>query len=244
MLHHQTDMLQLLAHNNPDLLSHHHDPLFLHRHKLLHTSPDRYLRTRMLPRKRNSRLRHKVRMHECHQRHLKRHLKHLRHQQLQPHQPKVRLSRFLAQALRNRKPDHPNLNLKPVSTFLSLPHRVSTDLSPAPDYDKLIPPPALPIYTILKAEFSRVAPLAPPTFKKHVIDLDRRLTMLYDHLAKGDLINQDTILQLLELAQALQARNYERAQALQTDVHREKMEECGQWMAGVKRLIAMSRATP
>ncbi|ERF75723.1 Protein transport protein sec31 [Endocarpon pusillum Z07020] len=113
-----------------------------------------------------------------------------------------------------------------------------------PDYEKLIPPPALPIYTILKAEFSRVAPLAPPAFKKHVIDLDRRLGMLYDHLAKGDLIKQDTIPQLVELAQALQARDYERAQTLQTDIHRDKMEECGQWMAGVKRLIAMSRATP
>ena len=68
--------------------------------------------------------------------------------------------------------------------------------------------------------------------------------MLYDHLVKGDLIKQDTIPQLVELAQALQARNYERAQMLQTDIHRDKMEECGQWMAGVKRLIAMSRATP
>jgi protein transport protein SEC31 len=68
--------------------------------------------------------------------------------------------------------------------------------------------------------------------------------MLYEHLNNGELIKEDTIGQLVELAQALQARDFERAQALQTEIHRDKVDECGQWMVGVKRLIAMCRATP
>lgn len=68
--------------------------------------------------------------------------------------------------------------------------------------------------------------------------------MLYAHLGKGDLIKEDTIAQLVELAHALQARDFERAQALQTEIHRDRVDECGQWMVGVKRLVGMCRATP
>ncbi len=107
-----------------------------------------------------------------------------------------------------------------------------------------IPDSAQPIQTIFSAEFKRVETRAPSSFKAHVKDVDKRLNLLYDHLRKGDLIKEDTIAQLVELAQALQAREFERAQALQMDIHRDKTEECGQWMVGVKRLISMCRATP
>lgn len=76
------------------------------------------------------------------------------------------------------------------------------------------------------------------------MDVEKRLKMLYAQLISGDSIQADTIAQLVELAQALEARDFERAQALQTGIHRDKMDECGQWMVGVKRLIAMCKATP
>ncbi|EEY19078.1 transport protein SEC31 [Verticillium alfalfae VaMs.102] len=54
----------------------------------------------------------------------------------------------------------------------------------------------------------------------------------------------DTIEKLNQIAEALQARDYDGAQALQVEVQREKTTECGNWMVGVKRLISMSKATP
>lgn len=100
------------------------------------------------------------------------------------------------------------------------------------------------ICTILNGEFERIETRAPQSFKRHVKDVEKRLNVLYEHLRKGDLIKEDTVGQLLELAQALQARDFERAQALQADIYRDKVDECGQWMVGVKRLIAMCKATP
>lgn len=75
-------------------------------------------------------------------------------------------------------------------------------------------------------------------------DVEKRLNILFDHLNNGDLVKEDTIEQLVELAQELEKRDYERAQALQTDIYTNKTEECGNWMVGVKRLLVMSKATP
>lgn len=75
-------------------------------------------------------------------------------------------------------------------------------------------------------------------------DVEKRLNLLYDHLNNGDLLREDTVGQLVELARALEARDYEGAQALQMEIHKGKTDECGNWMVGVKRLIGMSRATP
>jgi protein transport protein SEC31 len=77
-----------------------------------------------------------------------------------------------------------------------------------------------------------------------VTDVEKRLNILFDHLNNGDLIKEDTIGQLVELAQALEARDFERAQSLQMEIHRDKTDECGNWMVGVKRLVGMCKATP
>lgn len=97
---------------------------------------------------------------------------------------------------------------------------------------------------ILSAEFSRVKARAPSNFKAHVTDVEKRLNLLYDHLNNADLLKEDTIAQLVQLARALEARDFDTAQALQMDIHKAKTDECGNWMVGVKRLIGMSRATP
>lgn len=110
----------------------------------------------------------------------------------------------------------------------------------------------------------RVKSRAPPNYMPQVTDTEKRLNILFDHLNNGDLLRQDTILSMTELAQALQSRSYEHAQALQEDISKTHMDELGYWMVsllqivppaqtvkligflqvGVKRLISMSRVTP
>jgi protein transport protein SEC31 len=90
---------------------------------------------------------------------------------------------------------------------------------------------------------SRVKARAPTTYAAQVKDTEKRLDILFDHLNNEDLLKKDTVLQIVELAQALEARDYNRASEIQLDVHQNKVDECGNWMVGVKRLVQMCRAT-
>lgn len=90
---------------------------------------------------------------------------------------------------------------------------------------------------------ARVKARAPASFKPQVTDTEKRLDILYDHLNNEDLLKEDTVQQIADLARALQSRDYTRAQEIQLDVHQNKVDECGQWMVGVKRLVGMARAT-
>ena len=90
----------------------------------------------------------------------------------------------------------------------------------------------------------RVKARAPPSFKAQVLDTEKRLNILFDHLNNEDLLKPDTVESMVELARALQSRNYELATAIHVDIMTQKTEECGNWMVGVKRLLGMSRATP
>ncbi|KIH93486.1 protein transport protein [Sporothrix brasiliensis 5110] len=107
-----------------------------------------------------------------------------------------------------------------------------------------IPPKAQKLVQVLESDLQRVAARAPETFKPQVNDTRKRLNLLFDHLNNAELVKDDTIQQLHDLAIALESKAYDSAQKLQVDIHREKSEECGHWMVGVKRLIAMSKATP
>ncbi|KAI5291300.1 protein transport protein S31 [Ascosphaera aggregata] len=107
-----------------------------------------------------------------------------------------------------------------------------------------IPENALPVYEILSADMQRVKARAPSSFKAQVNDTERRLNILFDHLNNEDLLKPDTINSMLELAQAVQARDYNLAHSIHLEILTNKMDECGNWMVGVKRLIGMSRATP
>jgi protein transport protein SEC31 len=70
------------------------------------------------------------------------------------------------------------------------------------------------------------------------------LNLLFDHLNNEELLTPDTVQTMVELSQALERRDFERASALQIEIHRDKVEECGNWMVGVKRLVGMCKATP
>ncbi|KAL5365919.1 protein transport protein sec31 [Aspergillus floccosus] len=107
-----------------------------------------------------------------------------------------------------------------------------------------IPAEAMPVFEILSADMQRVKSRAPSSFKAQVDDAERRLNILFDHLNNEDLLKPNTIADMAELARAIQARDYDAARAIHVDIMTNRMDECGQWMVGVKRLISMSRATP
>ncbi|PHH93175.1 hypothetical protein CDD83_10724 [Cordyceps sp. RAO-2017] len=107
-----------------------------------------------------------------------------------------------------------------------------------------IPPNAQQLVDILSQDMQRVASKAPATFAPQVKDTQKRLNLLFDHLNNEELVQPATIDQLSQLAGAIQAKDYATAQRLQLEIQRDKTEECGNWMVGVKRLISMSKATP
>jgi protein transport protein SEC31 len=98
------------------------------------------------------------------------------------------------------------------------------------------------IYQILSSEMSRVKARAPSSYKAQVNDTEKRLDILYDHLNNEDLLKPDTVAQIVELSQALEAKDFARAGEIQMEVHRDKVDECGNWMVGVKRLVGMCKA--
>lgn len=107
-----------------------------------------------------------------------------------------------------------------------------------------IPASAQHMVEVLSQDMQRVASKAPQNFAPQVKDTQKRLGLLFDHLNNEELVKPDTIEQLAQLAEALEAKDYGEAHRIQTDIHASKPEECGNWMVGVKRLISMSKATP
>ncbi|CDK29270.1 unnamed protein product [Kuraishia capsulata CBS 1993] len=103
-----------------------------------------------------------------------------------------------------------------------------------------IPVNALPIFEILDAELQKVKPKIPEKYAKQVTDAEKRLNILYDHLNNGDLLSEPTVAGLVELSKALASGDYATAQAIQTDIATNHVDECGNWMVGVKRLVTLT----
>lgn len=76
----------------------------------------------------------------------------------------------------------------------------------------------------------RVKAVAPQSFKQQVSDTEKRLNILFDHLNNEDLLKEQTIKEMVQLAQSLQARDYEQAQMIHVDIMTNRTEECGNWM--------------
>jgi len=93
-----------------------------------------------------------------------------------------------------------------------------------------IPEVSRPIYDILNADMQRVKAKAPVQYKTHVLDTEKRLNILFDHLNNQDLLKPDTIQEMNELAGHIQARQYDQAIALFTDLMTNKTDEGSNWM--------------
>lgn len=76
----------------------------------------------------------------------------------------------------------------------------------------------------------RVKSKAPSSFKAQVNDTEKRLNILFDHLNNEDLLKEDTVQSMVELSQAIQARDFEQAQAIHVEIMTNKTDECGNWM--------------
>lgn len=94
----------------------------------------------------------------------------------------------------------------------------------------------------MSAEFNRVEARAPAQYAPQVRDTKKRLDILFDHLNNDDLLQPDTVTQMVELARCVEGRDWERATTIQLDIQVNKTEEGGNWIVGVKRLIGMGKA--
>ncbi|KAI3323754.1 WD40 repeat-like protein [Xylariaceae sp. AK1471] len=106
-----------------------------------------------------------------------------------------------------------------------------------------IPASAQQLVDVLSRDMQRVTAKAPASFAPQVKDTQKRLGLLFDHLNNGELVKPDTVEQLTNLALALEGKDYPEAQRLQVEIQRDKTDECGNWMVGVKRLVQMSKVT-
>ncbi|ODV92910.1 hypothetical protein CANCADRAFT_49300 [Tortispora caseinolytica NRRL Y-17796] len=139
----------------------------------------------------------------------------------------------------------PTQPLSPARSEAPAPRTRQSTVSTVPKHPRgdrtHIPPSSLGIYEVLSREMERVVTIVPPQHARAVKDAQRRLNILFDHLNNSEL-SEGLVNELNGLIEKLQARDYDSALAIQIGIQTERMEECGQWMVGVKRLLEVSRA--
>lgn len=94
-----------------------------------------------------------------------------------------------------------------------------------------IPANAQPIVDLLSPEVARIKSVAPQAFKPQVDDMDKRINILFDHLNNEELLKPDTVQQMVEISQAVAGKEWDRAQALFTEMQSAKLDTEGTlWM--------------
>lgn len=83
---------------------------------------------------------------------------------------------------------------------------------------------------MLDADMQRIKSKAPAQYKQHVVDTEKRLNILFDHLNNEDLLKPDTIEELNKLASNIQARQYDEAIAVFSNLMTNKTDEGSNWM--------------
>jgi protein transport protein SEC31 len=71
---------------------------------------------------------------------------------------------------------------------------------------------------MLNAEMQHVKTRAPAQYRAHVVDTEKRLNILFDHLNNDDLLKPDTIQAMNRLAGHLQARQPKEAMTVCTEL--------------------------
>ena len=88
----------------------------------------------------------------------------------------------------------------------------------------------------------KIKPAAPPKYAKHVIDMEKRLGILFDNLEKQGALSVGTVELLHDVANALTIKSYAQATELNLRIGQEFSTDAGAWHTGVKRLITMAEA--
>jgi protein transport protein SEC31 len=83
----------------------------------------------------------------------------------------------------------------------------------------------------------RIKAKAPAQFKPQVIDTEKRLNILFDHLNNEDLLKPDTVAEMVQLAGALGGRRYDQAQGLFQDIMTTKTDQGSSWMVSCVRAV-------
>lgn len=125
----------------------------------------------------------------------------------------------------------------------SPPTAFTATAAPSVSPNPQIPPQAEPIVSILSAELEKVRPNIPAKFNKQLVDAEKRINILFDHLKKGDLLTPPTVQKLVKLSTALSEGEFAKAAAVRDEILDANSNECGDWMVGVNRLIGMVKAT-
>ncbi|KAF9386751.1 protein transport protein S31 [Mortierella sp. AD011] len=92
------------------------------------------------------------------------------------------------------------------------------------------------IYTVLASELALARQYATPAAKRPLDDAEKKLNVLFDMLNNEE-VSPSVVEQMLLLAQALQAKNYNSAYQIHLELHSTRTNEVSSWMTGVKRLI-------
>jgi len=88
----------------------------------------------------------------------------------------------------------------------------------------------MPIFEILNNEMQRIKSRAPQNYKAQVVDTEKRLSILFDHLNNQELLKPDTVEQVKDIAQSIQGREHEQATSLLTDIMTNKTDQGSNWM--------------
>lgn len=94
-------------------------------------------------------------------------------------------------------------------------------------------------FSELLAEMKRVAPAK---YSKHVLDMEKRLNLLYSHLQKNELVSGGAVALLRQITSALKNKDFSAANKFNNEIMERHAAEVGEWNVGVKRLVTMSEA--
>lgn len=91
------------------------------------------------------------------------------------------------------------------------------------------------IKDVLTTQMDKVRATAPPQFQDKVIDMQKRLEILYQHLLANDLLKQDTLAQMRQVCQHIQMQDWHSAQPIFEAMVRDKQQtEGSQWMVSIQ----------
>ncbi|KAK6457580.1 component of the COPII coat of ER-golgi vesicles [Scheffersomyces xylosifermentans] len=105
-----------------------------------------------------------------------------------------------------------------------------------------IPEKSIAIYKSLSKVLEAIKPSIPEKYVVHGQDMEKRLNFLFDHLNNDDLLSDDAIAELKSISEAVEAKDFNTASALNTQLATNYSDQIGNWHRGVTRLITMAEA--
>ena len=103
-----------------------------------------------------------------------------------------------------------------------------------------IPPQDLPIYQTLSAELERVVAQAPEKYRRPLEDSSRRLNVLFDQINNG-VLGEPTLAKLRLMASLLAQKDFANAYRNNMELTTSSMDECREWISGLKTLITVAK---